>query len=69
MTKNQRYYEIKKICESKNPKNEIGQLPSTEADLLDEFSRFNTTLEPTDNLQDSDKWQNKFLQNLIFGTS
>ena len=69
MTTKQRYKLIKKICETKNPKNDIGQLPSTESDLLDEFSRFNTTIERLDDSQSSAKWQNKFLQNLIFGTS
>jgi hypothetical protein len=37
--------------------------------LQDEFSRFNTTLENRTPEQDSRKWQNQFLQNLIFGTS
>lgn len=69
MTKPERYNLIKKICECKNPIDENGQLPTTENDLLDEFSRFNTTLEPINETQDSHKWQNKFLQNLIFGTS
>ena len=69
MTKTQRYNLIKKICEHKNQIDEYGQLPTTENDLQDEFSRFNTTVEPINDIQDSYKWQNKFLQNLIFGTS
>jgi hypothetical protein len=69
MTKTQRYNLIKKICEYKNQIDKNGELPTTEADLLDEFSRFDTTLEPTNDIQDSHKWQKKFLQDLIFGTS
>jgi hypothetical protein len=69
MNSTERYNIIKKICETKNQKNDIGQLPSTEADLLDEFGRLNTTVERLDDSQSSAKWQNKFLQNLIFGTS
>jgi hypothetical protein len=69
MNPTERYNIIKKICETKNQKNDIGQLPSTEADLLDEFGRLNTTVERLDDSQSSAKWQNKFLQNLIFGTS
>lgn len=69
MTTNQRYNLIKKICESKNQIDSHGQLPTTETDLHDEFSRFNTTLEKPAIEQDSRLWQNKFLQDLIFGTS
>jgi hypothetical protein len=69
MTKTQRYNLIKKICECKNPIDENGQLPTTENDLQDEFSRFNTTVERLDDSQNSERWQSKFLQNLIFGTS
>ena len=69
MKPTERYNIIKKICEQKNPTDQIGQLPTTEADLQDEFSRFNTTLENRTPEQDSHKWQNQFLQNLIFGTS
>ena len=64
MTLEQRYNLIKKICEQKNQTDEVGQLPTTEADLQDEFCRFNTTLPPKET-----KWENQFLQNLIFGTS
>jgi hypothetical protein len=66
MTKNERYNLIKKICETKNQT--LGQLPTTEADLQDEFSRFNTSLETVSTEQDSRLWQNKFLENLIFGS-
>lgn len=69
MTLEQRYNLIKKICEQKNQTDEVGQLPTTEADLQDELRRFNTTIERPNNSQDSDQWQNQFLQNLIFGTS
>ena len=69
MKPTERYNLIKKICEQKNPTDHIGQLPTTEADLQDEFLRFDTTLENRMPQQDSRKWQNKFLQNLIFGTS
>jgi len=65
----ERYNLIKKICENKNPTDEIGQLPSTKTDLQDEFCRFNTTIERLDDSQNSEQWQKKFLQNLIFGTS
>jgi hypothetical protein len=69
MKPTERYNIIKKICEQKNPTDQIGQLPTTEADLLDEFGRLNTIVERLDDSQSSAKWQNKFLQNLIFGTS
>jgi hypothetical protein len=69
MNPTERYNLIKKICESKNQINSHGQLPTTETDLQDEFLRFNTTLENRMPQQDSRKWQNQFLQNLIFGTS
>ena len=65
----ERYNLIKKICENKNPTDEIGQLPSTKNDLQDEFCRFNTTIERLDDSQNSEQWQKKFLQDLIFGTS
>jgi|TARA_E500000318_G_C3529098_1_gene199698 hypothetical protein len=63
MTLTERYNLIKKICEQKNQTDEVGQLPYTDKDLQDELCRFNTTLEPTD-----EKWENKFLENLIFGS-
>lgn len=69
MTKSERYNLIKKICEHKNQIDEYGQLPTTEADLQDEFARFNTTVERLDDSQNSERWQSKFLQDLIFGTS
>lgn len=65
MTTEQRYNLIKQICETEP----TGQLPTTKADIQDEFSRFNTTLETTPIEQDSRLWQRKFLQDLIFGTS
>lgn len=68
MTQTERYNIIKKTCENKNQINSHGQLPTTEADLQDEFLRFNTTLENRMPQQDSRKWQNQFLQNLIFGS-
>ena len=66
MTLTERYNLIKKICENKNQS--LGQLPTTEADLQDEFSRFDTSLETVATEQDSRLWQNKFLENLIFGS-
>ncbi len=66
MTLAERYNLIKKICENKNQS--IGQLPTTKADLQDEFSRFDTSLETVATEQDSMLWQNKFLENLIFGS-
>lgn len=68
MTKAERYNIIKKTCENKKQTIEYGQLPTTEADLQDEFLRFNTTLENRMPQQDSRKWQNQFLENLIFGS-
>lgn len=66
MTLAERYNLIKKICENKNQS--LGQSPTTEADLQDEFSRFDTSLETVPTEQDSMLWQNKFLENLIFGS-
>lgn len=63
MTFAQRYNLIKKICEQKNEQQSIAQLPYTDQDLQDEFCRFNTTLEPP-----AEKWENQFLQNLVFGS-
>jgi len=64
MTEQQRYNLIKKICEQKNQTDEVGQLPYTDNDLQDELCRFNTTPPPKET-----KWENQFIQNLVFGTS
>lgn len=58
----QRYNLIKKICE-KNQIEEVGQLPTTKADLQDELCRLNTTPPPKET-----EWEIQFVQNLIFGT-
>jgi hypothetical protein len=68
MTLSQRYNLIKKICEQKNQSDEVGQLPYTYNDLQDELSRFSTSIETASTEQDSRLWQNKFLENLIFGS-
>ena len=68
MNHTERYNLIKKICEQKNPTDQIGQLPTTEADLQDEFLRFNTSLETLQPQQDSRLWQKSFFQNLVFGS-
>ena len=68
MTKAERYNLIKKICEQTDP-TAYAQIPTTEEDLQDEFSRLHTSIESRSPQQDSNQWQNQFLQDLIFGTS
>jgi hypothetical protein len=68
MNPTERYSIIKKICESKNPKSEYGEMPHSDKDLQDEFLRFNTSLETLQPQQDSKLWQKSFFQNLVFGS-
>lgn len=68
MTTEERYSLIKKIHEQKNATNEHGQLPTTEKDLQDEFCRFGTECEPLEDERNSEKWEQTFLQDLIFGS-
>jgi|TARA_R110000744_G_scaffold101206_2_gene195094 hypothetical protein len=68
MTATERYNIIKKTCESKNPKSEHGETPTSDKDLQDEFKRFDTTLETLSPQQDSRLWQKSFFQDLVFGS-
>jgi len=68
MTKSERYHLIKKTCEIKNTKSEYGEMPHSDEDLQDEFSRFNTSLENLSPQQDSRLWQKSFFQELVFGS-
>lgn len=68
MTPHERYNLIKKTCEIKNAKSEYGEMPHSDEDLQDEFSRFNTSLENLSPQQDSRLWQKSFFQELVFGS-
>lgn len=68
MTKQDRYELIKNICESKSKIDSVGVLPYEETDLQDELSLFNTSCDKLAQDQDSEQWENSFLQDLVFGS-
>ena len=68
MTNQDRYELIKNICESKSKIDSVGVLPYDETDVQDEMSRFNTSCDSLAQDQDSEQWQDSFLQDLVFGS-